>query len=237
MYRFVLLGVLLGLLALPVKAQTTHTLEIRDGQVIVDGRIVPPEELPASLEVDAVTARFSFSGNAAPVVELGGLLYAVTEGTLREVERAAADTGGISVFFREEVYPSPARSPTPTAVREERREVQQDMRRYLEEVQAQNQELYNRLVREWQLEREVQALAAEVRSLPEDEARHHLDQLRDRLNEIFDLKQQNRHREIEQLERQLDALRERVQRREALRIRLIEQRLHDLTGHGTAQNE
>lgn len=239
MHRSLICAFLLALIGMPVLAQPTHTLDIRDEQVTVNGRTVPADELPPSLDLHGVTAQFSFTGASQPVVELNGRLYAIADGTLREVERPAPEADGISVFFRDDLPSSaaPARSAPPPMSRTAHRAAQQEMRQYLDAIQVQNQELYERLVREWQLEREVQGLAAEIQSLPEREARQHLGQLRNRLEEVFELKQTNRRREIEQLERQLDALRERVQRREELRQQLIDQRLHDLTGYGTAQDK
>lgn len=237
MYRTLICTLLLAFIALPVLGQSTRTLEIRNEQVIVNGRVVPADELPPSLDLHGVTAQFSFTGTSVPVVELNGLLYAIDQGTLHEVNRPAPDTGGISVFFRDDVSAAArARSARTGAAQPAQQAAQEEMRQYLQAVQAQNQDLYDRLVREWRLEREVQALASEIRSLPEAEVRQHVDQLRHRLDEIFELKQHNRRREIEQLERQLDALRERVQRRETLRQQLIEQRLRDLTGYGTAND-
>jgi hypothetical protein len=239
MHRSLICAFLLALIGMPVLAQPTHTLDIRDERVLVNGRLVPADELPPTLDVHGVTAQFSFTGSSVPVVELNGRLYAIADGTLREVERPASESDGISVFFRDDLQSSvaPARSPRPVASRPSRQAAQQEMRQYLDAVRTQNRELYERLVREWRLEREVQALAAEIQSLPEREARQHVAQLRDRLEEIFELKQTNRRREIQQLEQQLDALRERVQRREELRQQLIDQRLYDLTGYGTARDK
>ncbi len=102
---------------------------------------------------------------------------------------------------------------------------------YLNETQQYDQNLYSLLVREWRMEREAEALAIEIRRLPDGESRTlRIDQLRRKLDEIFELKQQNRRREIGQLEQELEALRERLQKREAWRDRLIQQRLGELIG-------
>ena len=102
---------------------------------------------------------------------------------------------------------------------------------YLNETQQYDQNLYSLLVREWRMEREAEALAIEIRRLPDGESRTlRIDQLHRKLDEIFELKQQNRRREIGQLEQELEALRERLQKREAWRDRLIQQRLSELIG-------
>ena len=102
---------------------------------------------------------------------------------------------------------------------------------YLSDVQQYNQNLYSLLVREWRMEREAEALALEIRRLPQGAERNdRIAQLRQKLDEIFELKQNNRRREIQQLEQELSALNERLQKREHLRDRLINQRLSDLIG-------
>lgn len=100
---------------------------------------------------------------------------------------------------------------------------------YLSEVQQQDRGLYQRLVREWELEASTRRLADALRALPAGPQRDaRLGELRDRLDEIFELKQQNRRDEIDQLERQLDALQRRLAEREAQRRRIVEQRLRQL---------
>ena len=102
---------------------------------------------------------------------------------------------------------------------------------YLSDTQLSNQGLYSLLVREWRMEREAEALALEIRRLSEGETRTiRIDQLRQKLDEIFELKQQNRRQEIRQLEQELEALHQRLQKREEWRERLIEQRLGQLIG-------
>jgi hypothetical protein len=102
---------------------------------------------------------------------------------------------------------------------------------YLSDVQQYNQNLYALLVREWRMEREAEALALEIRRTPTGDRQTDLiAQLRRKLNDIFDLKQQNRRREIQQLEQELDALTERLQKREQWRDRLVDQRLSELIG-------
>ena len=102
---------------------------------------------------------------------------------------------------------------------------------YLSDVQQYDQNLYALLVREWRMEREADALALEIRRLPDGAQRNdRIAQLRQRLDEIFELKQQNRRREIQQLEQELGALNQRLQKREQLRDQLINQRLSDLIG-------
>ncbi len=102
---------------------------------------------------------------------------------------------------------------------------------YFSDVWRSDQGLYALIVREWRLEREAGALAREIRNLPEGRLRlARIEQLREKLGEIFELKQQNRHRETEQLENQLGALKERLQERHRQRDEIIDRYLKELIG-------
>ncbi len=81
------------------------------------------------------------------------------------------------------------------------------------------------------MERDAGALAQEIRSLSDGNLRQaRIEQLREKLYAIFELKQNNRRREIEQLEQQLGALRERLQERQQLRDLIIDQYLKQQIG-------
>ena len=102
---------------------------------------------------------------------------------------------------------------------------------YLDGVQLYNSDLYGLLMREWSMEREAKRLAAALRYLEEgDERAEKIAAFLQKLDEIFELKQENRRQEIEQLEAELDALKNRLKQREAVRDRLIEERLRELIG-------
>ncbi len=100
---------------------------------------------------------------------------------------------------------------------------------YFESVEQENRQLYQRLLEEWGVENETVQLAFEIRGLPEGDRREDgLQRLRELLEEAFELKQENRRREVSQLESELEALRARLEERERQRERLIEARIHDL---------
>jgi hypothetical protein len=104
-----------------------------------------------------------------------------------------------------------------------------EVRSYLSDVERQNKELFERLVREREMEAETMRLAREISTLAAGSPREaRIETLRGRLREIFDLKQENRRREIGQLERQLAGLQERLQERERLRDEIIEERIRQL---------
>ena len=101
--------------------------------------------------------------------------------------------------------------------------------RYFQDVQAGNRELYERLIEESDAEQETVQLAFEIRSLQEgDERNTRLQQLRALLEQSFRLIQENRRREVAQLEDELSALRLRMGQREQQRERIIEARLRQL---------
>ena len=106
-----------------------------------------------------------------------------------------------------------------------------EVQSYLSDVWRYDQNLYLLLLREMQLEREVAAIAREIRGLTAGALRQRrIEQLRERLDAIFELKQQNRRREIGQLEQQLGALNERLQEREQHRNEIIDRYLNELIG-------
>lgn len=108
---------------------------------------------------------------------------------------------------------------------------QLEVQSYFNDVWRSDQSLYALLVREWRLERDAIAIAREIRSLPDGGLREaRIEQLRVKLGEMFELKQQNRRREIGQLEQQLKALNERLQERQQLRDQIIDQYLNQLIG-------
>lgn len=100
---------------------------------------------------------------------------------------------------------------------------------YYNDIQAQDGDLYKRLVEETRMEFRAAQLAQAIRALSEGPERElRIAALRETLGDIFALKQHNRKREIKQLEKEVEALSERLQMREAARERLIRQRLRDL---------
>ncbi|ARA92705.1 hypothetical protein AWN76_005695 [Rhodothermaceae bacterium RA] len=282
-------------LALPAAAQPTQTLLIRDGDVYINGRLVPPDELPEGLDTWGVEARFSVTGDATPVFSIGQGLYKLVDGRLLPADDPAAgddpaaDASGVSVFFRDpagapaarrdpladragtraavtpdDVYAvrlqqrlvelqqqaqalqrQSAHAPDPLLVQEFDRLIRQfeqvvesspgapelQQRRYLDEVQQHDQELYGRLVQEWQMERETHRLADSIGRLPAGPQREaQIGQLRDLLDQIFELKQENRRAEIAALKARLAEAQERLEQREALRSTIIDHRLRQLIG-------
>lgn len=220
------LGVFLwGLLGPAASAQQTHTLNIRNGTVYVDGKPLSEDQLPDSLNLQGINTHYRFLGIQRPVVELNGRLFAVEDGltpvTEEEVreQRASVILGG-----------GEARSRARRAInREASSRSEAGHRQYLNAVQRSSRELYERLQRERRMEQSAQDLARAIRLLPDGAERQaKIDTLRAMLEDIFELKQENRRREIERLQRQIRELQQNLQKRAQMRDRMIDRHLRRL---------
>lgn len=222
------LGLLLwGLLGPMASAQQTHTLNIRDGTVYVDGRPLSADQLPDSLNLEGVRANYRFVGVDRPVVELRGRLFVVDEGLEPITEEEVREQRASVVLGSEAVRAQtpPRRGEAEAAARSP----ESSHQRYLSAVQRSSRELYERLQHERQMEQNAQNLARTIRLLPESaERRAKIDTLRGMLEDIFAVKQENRRREIERLQRQIRELQENLQRREQMRDRMIDRHLRQL---------
>ena len=220
------LGALLwGLLLPAASAQQTRTLNIRDGTVYVDGRPLSEDQLPDSLHLEGINAHYRFLGIQRPVIELNGRLFAVDEGltpvTEEEVrkERASVILGSGRTQSRD-----------PRAMsRVQARRSDGGHRQYLNALQRSSHGLYERLLRERQMEQNARNLAHAIRLLPEGAERQaRIDTLRVMLEDIFELKQENRRREIEHLQRQIQEIQKNLRKREQMRDRMIDRHLRQL---------
>lgn len=307
------------------QAQPLRTLEVQDGNVYIDGKLVPEDQLPASLDLSGVAMQFQFMGDIDPVISLGERLFRVEGERLLEVnqfEDSAAPVNGamepvtglhpifpeafvtsfaaplavpVTVEADHAESPAAARgqeilqsqalalqrlvteiealsrfegtlntqggvrsvhlghvpilrqprqgmSPLEATLMSEKLRFQAErmalaarqlplieIRSYLDEVQQHDAELYDRLLHEQMLEEESLHLAARVRQVPEGRERAAREEaLRNKLEEIFELRQENRRREIEQLQEQLGELQRRLDQRERLHERIIENRIQEL---------
>jgi hypothetical protein len=104
-----------------------------------------------------------------------------------------------------------------------------EVQTYLQGIQNRDRSLYDQLMREQRLELASGELARRIFSTTDPESRVSLtENLRRQLDEIFELKQENRRDEIAQLELQLQELREQLAAREANREAIIGRRLEAL---------
>ncbi|PIQ63440.1 MAG: hypothetical protein COV99_02835 [Bacteroidetes bacterium CG12_big_fil_rev_8_21_14_0_65_60_17] len=106
---------------------------------------------------------------------------------------------------------------------------------YMATIELADRHLYEELRREHRLESESRQLAHRIRLETMEENRAALTkQLESTLHQIFDLKQENRQREIEQLAERLESLRKTLAEREKQRDLLVEKRLEELLNEKSA---
>jgi hypothetical protein len=224
-----LAGALAAALAAPALAQRppsdaeVHRLEIRDGALFHDGAPLPATALPAGVDLTGVPAMYmDYSGDVTPAIEIDGRVFAFTGGRLVEVE-AAAEPGRAQAFALSQ--------PRPVSFAEADDRRRDAEAAYLETLSESDRALYERLMREREMEAETLHLAQRYRLAPTDAERATVRaELRSRLSAMFDLKQENRREEIRQMEVVLDTLRERLRERAAMRERIVEYRLNELVG-------
>lgn len=244
-----LAAVLTGLTFAPPSATAqpqTRTLTIHNNTVHVNGTELNQDQLPESLDVSGVEAQYRFIGIRKPVVDINGKLYAITdrlepvsEDEIRQQNdasvvlqrpQAASDPGFATASSRSAPAPR-EQSSAESGSQEASSDMQEAHQQYLSEIQQSHQELYRNLVRERRMESESREIARTIRLLPDGPERDaQIDTLRATLNRIFELKQDNRRREIEQLQRQIDELERRLEQREAMREEMIERRMNELLG-------
>lgn len=251
-YKYILIIVLL--ITAPIYLGTTQsfaqnqtTLTIQEGRVLINGKQLDNDQIPRSLDLENLSVFLSFPSSVAPNFELSGNYYTIEDGELNEVRRRDFPNDETTVIFRN----------TPPAIEEsvseredyDARASRQSvayanaqgaatsvsaqynamMQQYISEVSQRDRALYEQLIEEFELERETKEIAFEARSLPAgDEQAEQIENLRLLLGRIFDLKQKNRQREIEQLEEQLSILQKRLSEREAMKDKIIDHRIRQL---------
>ncbi|MGI9174971.1 MAG: hypothetical protein ACR2GR_06600 [Rhodothermales bacterium] len=248
-------------LAQPVLAQSLRTLQIEDGIVSIDDEPIPEEDLPDSLVIPTDDIyRFSFTPGKEPIIELGGRFFTVKGKQLVEISQADVEAMGglpggvtsnlryadalrshssatlgrgfVTATPRSGAFGSRLQLLTPSSGTSWVVRPQTETQRYLSAMQQGNKDLYERLMKERELEAKSQMLAARIRALTEDdpERKALTEELRQQLDEIFVLKEENRRRETEQLEKELKVLRDQLSKREEKREQIIERRLNELLG-------
>lgn len=225
-----LTGLVLGALlwsALPsaASAQQTRTLNIRDGTVYVDGRPLADDQLPDSLNLEGVNAHYRFLGIQRPVVELRGRLFAVEDGLVPVTEEEVREQRASVILGGGTTQPAGAQR----ARRRAADRAARGQRQYLNAIERSSRELYERLLRERRMEQDARNLARAIRLMPEGpERRARIDTLRAMLGEIFEVKQENRRREVQRLQQQIRDLKRNLRKREQMRDRMITRHLQRL---------
>ncbi len=100
---------------------------------------------------------------------------------------------------------------------------------YLTNVQNAGGDLFELLKREWHMEVKVGKMARRIRTLEDGEERDDaIEQLREKLEDIFLMKQENRRMEIQHLEIELERMEKRLKERSKAMDRLIDARVDEL---------
>lgn len=227
MTRRLLLAAGLALaLASPGSAQTEpdHTFQIWNGQVYVDGHLVP-DAVPDSLDLSGFSSvRIEITGDVAPLLEVDGAPYVFENDRLIRLEDSARAK-------RRGIYVLPQMDPPLTAAPPAEQITPVAEGAYLREVAERNEALYNRMRREHQMEQDAYDLAVQVRSLPDGPQRAELrDQLHGLLSDLLTLKQEILSEEIRFLQDRLQVLSSRLDERDARHGEIVDRRLRELIG-------
>lgn len=193
-----------------------HRLEIHNGAVYHDGEALPAAALPQGLDIDGMSMSFEYSGPVAPAIGLNGRIYALDGDRLVELNEEDMDRQAFALTRPEPLGESAAK---------------QAEQAYMQGLSERDRALYERLIREREMEAEALRLAHTLRQNPNAPNQTTLrSQLREKLEAMFELKQENRREEARQVEDVLQALRQRLQEREAMRDEIIQHRMRELTG-------
>lgn len=241
--RHALFGALAALTVLwsgPAAAQHQRSVRVVDGEVYVDDRRIPPEQLPDGFEPDGITAHYTFSGDVQPVVRLGDAFFVLDGDRLRLADRTGffrppllrdVVPPEVRVEFREDAENlDPPVPPHAATFDRQARELGQQAAR-LDELQRALRERFSEdHVREFeQLAREMSQHAARAAriagDLPRIELEHYLDEIRQDNEGLFDRLVSERQLEQETVERARQIRRSRAGEEREERIEDLRRRL------------
>lgn len=241
-FRYLTLALLVAFAAPTVLAQNpapqsdradadtgSHELTILEGKVYLDGRPLPPENLPDGLDLTGIPPySYSFTWPLKPVLEIDGVVYVLQDEQLRIL--AETDLADSQVYFLGEPDLERAAAPPPPEMSEPQL-ARMSEAAYLQQLSSRDRSLYDQIRTEQALERETLRLALQIkRSTNEDERSRLEGALRRMLDESFELKQGIRADEIEQAEAQIIELRRLLGERQARKAQIIERRVRELIG-------
>ena len=205
-------------------AHEGHLLEIRDGQVHLDGMLLA-DAAPPGLDLTGLRFSVDYSGPLTPVVEIDGQAYVLERGRLVRFQESTR--AGEQVYIMGEAQPAPM----DVSAMDDAHVALVSQEAYRRELAERDRELYARMQEEHALESRVEALAGQVRRTPPGAERTRLrDDLRTRLTELFRLKQSNRREEVGRAQAELDSLRAQLDARDAEHEAIIESRLRGICG-------
>ena len=220
-------------------AVPVRILEIHSGKVFLDGEALPASSVPADLNLDDLDTIVRFSGPVTPAIEIDGIVYVLDEQKLIPLSESSRAGSQVYFFAQPEAAPVPQgrladaaqRSVPPAEPMPEQEMREASEAAYLQQISERDRSLYNQIRGEQALELETLRLADRIRRTPDAAAKQPLlDQLRAKLDESFELKQQIREDEIVQAEAQITELRRLLDERAARKEQIIDRRLRELIG-------
>lgn len=203
--------------------ESAHTFQIVDGEVHLDG-IVVPGAVPAGLDLTGLsTPPLDYAGPIAPVIEVNGRAFVFEGGRLVPIAESARAANG--VYMMGDLVPDPPEmDDVPDA---QLALVSQEV--YMRDVAVQDRGLWEKLHLERVLETQALQLADRVRGTPPGAERTRLrGDLRDLLSRLFALKQDIRREEVARAQDELDALRVQLDDRARRHDAIVDGRLRDL---------
>lgn len=200
-----------------------RTLLIQDGKIFIDGRPIPASQAPG-VSISAIQDGYlqvSWMGEEAPLLPLNGHWFRIEKDRL--VPQAEVEAP-----MRREFAPQPeiVGEPLRSALGRE-----SAAGLYLRQMREENRALFGQLSSEGRMEWEARQLAFRIRASRSANERETLKgDLKTKLEEILELKHENRLAEIRELEERLSALKQALKEREKRRGELVDVRLQELIG-------
>lgn len=216
--------VLAAALAPSAQTDTVHVFHIADGQVYLDGRLLP-NALPEGLDLRGWSiGPMEFSGPIVPVLEIDSLAYVLENDRL--VLLSESDRAGRNVYVMGEPQavgmadmPQERMMPIVEAA-------------YMRDVASRNAELFDQIQRERAMELDVERRVSRIVALEPGNQRRSLErELRGLLSDLLSLKHEIRAQEIEIAGERLDAARQALAEREAHHEEMVDGRLRELVGN------
>ena len=230
------LGFAAALLATPVLAQQptareaaprpdVHRLTIQNGAAHLDGR--PLDAVPSGLDLRGIELDFQYDGPVTPVIEIDGKAFVVENRRMlpfeeaEAVRRARSRSEDASSARSARAYGRISSTAVPPPAAEQA---------YLASLSESDRALYEGLEREHAMEAEAERLANQVRRADGDARRSAELTLRQHLTRMFDHKQAMRRMELQRMEGDLAALKQRLQKRDQMRDEVVAKRMAQLIG-------
>ena len=231
----------------------TYRVEIRDGHVWLNGQLMPDDELPPGLLLDTQRqAKIVIQGKQEPLISIDGYRLCIRNNRLEWIPEEAPL---VSPDLMALVHASEARlrkleehlqalSDKPEmrmmeqqmqALARQLELLQKELRRsaetLMEDAGAWGARLYGERIAEQHLEIKSRQLAARIRQAQDNSKQLRLrKELRELLEELFELKQENRRNEIRMLRGKLKELEKQLRVREKHRDAIIDRRMRELIG-------